>query len=266
MAVPAHIVRGRGAETVLMLHGVGGSKECWQPQIEACAARYRAVAWDMPGYGDTPALAETGFSALAAAALALVDDLGADQVHLVGHSMGGMVALEFAATYPDRLASLVLSGTSPAFGSPEGDWQKKFVADRLAPIDAGKTMADLAPSLVAGLVGDDPDPDGVDLAVAAMARVPNDTYRVMMRTLVTFDRRDALAGITAPTLVLAGEKDTNAKPAMMATMAERIPGARFETLAGAGHLANLERPAAFTRVLLEFLERCGAAPAVEMEI
>ena len=56
MAVPAHIVRGRGDETVVFLHGVGGSKECWQPQLEACASRYRAVAWDMPGYGETPPL------------------------------------------------------------------------------------------------------------------------------------------------------------------------------------------------------------------
>lgn len=266
MSVPAHVVRGRGEETVVFLHGVGGGKECWQPQLEACASRYRAAAWDMPGYGETPPLPETNFAALAEALLALVNHLGPGPVHLVGHSLGGMVALEFAADHQDRLVSLVLSGTSPAFGNPEGDWQKQFVADRLRPLDEGRTMSDLAPGIVAGLVGDAPDPEGVDLAVTAMSHVPPETYRTTMQTLVTFDRRDVLPKIGVPTLVLAGEKDSNAAPAMMEKMAAKIPGAVFECLPGAGHLANVERPAAFNHVLLDFLEKQRAWPAETMEI
>ncbi|MDJ0951770.1 MAG: alpha/beta hydrolase [Alphaproteobacteria bacterium] len=266
MAVPAYVSRGRGADTVLFLHGVGGGKECWQPQLEACATRYTAAAWDMPGYGESPPLEEVSFPALADAALALADHLAADRVHLVGHSLGGMVALEFAARHADRLASLVLSGTSPAFGNPEGDWQKRFLADRLKPLDQGRSMADLAPGIVASLVGTGPDPEGVELAVAAMSRVPAESYRAMMELLVTFDRRDVLAKIAVPTLVLAGEEDTNASPSMMAKMAEKIAGAHFEALPVAGHLANMERPGAFNHVLLDFLERCRTAPAKRMEI
>ncbi len=266
MTVPAHVVRGRGEETVIFLHGVGGGKECWQPQLEACASRYRAAAWDMPGYGETPPLPETSFAALAEALFALVAHLGPDPVHLVGHSLGGMVALEFAGDHQDRLASLVLSGTSPAFGDPKGEWQKQFVADRLKPLDQGRTMSDLAPAIVAGLVGDLPDPEGIDLAVEIMSRVPPETYRMMMETLVTFDRRDLLPKIAVPTLVLAGEKDANAAPSMMEKMAAKIPGAAFECLRSAGHLANMERPAAFNHVLLGFLDNLRARPAETLEI
>jgi pimeloyl-ACP methyl ester carboxylesterase len=74
-----------------------------------------------------------------------------------------------------------------------------------------------------------------------------------MRCLVTFDRRDALAAIAVPTLLVAGERDTNAPAAMMERMAAKIPGARFAVISGAGHLANLERPQTFIAVLSEFL-------------
>lgn len=266
MPHPVYRTLGDGPETVAFLHGIGGAKECWQPQLEAFAGSYRAVAWDMPGYGGTPMLAETGFPGLAAALLELVDRLGPAPVHLVGHSMGGMVALEFVATWPERVRSLVLSGTSPAFGDPGGDWQKKFLAARLAPLDAGRTMADLAPDLVAGIVGAAPDPAGVELAVACMARVATATYRAMLAALAGFDRRPALPGIAVPTLVLAGGKDATASPAVMAKMAERIPGAVFQCLPGAGHIANLERPAAFNRAVLGFLDGCRADAAEKLEV
>jgi 3-oxoadipate enol-lactonase len=164
-----------------------------------------------------------------------------------------MVAQELAATQPERLRSLTLSGTSAAFGRADGAWQQTFVAERLAPLDRGLTLADLAPELLRGLLGADPDPDGVRQAIASMGRVPEATYRAAVRCIVTFDRRAALDEIVVPTLLLAGERDPVAPPAMMARMAARIPGARFMVLPGAGHLANLERPAAFNEALAGFL-------------
>jgi pimeloyl-ACP methyl ester carboxylesterase len=193
------------------------------------------------------------FPGLAASLLALLDDLAVERAHIVGQSFGGMIAQEFAATYPARVKSLVLTGTSPAFGRPDGDFQKKFVAERLAPLDAGKTMADLAQGIVGSLMGDNPDPNGVKTAVASMSRVSAATYRASMHCIVGFDRREALGRIAVPTLVLAGARDSNAPAPMMEKMASRIPGARYVCLAGAGHLANLEQPAAFNEIVLKFL-------------
>ncbi len=257
-AVPHHIERGAGP-AVVFLHGIGGDAESWRAELEALAGDYRAIALDMPGYGASPPLAEMNFPALADALEALLDALDISRAHLVGHSIGGMVAQEFAATFPARVASLVLYATSPAFGKPDGDWQRDFLAARLAPLDAGRTMAELAPSIVAGLVGDAPDPDGVARATAAMARVPEDTYCAAMQCLVTFDRRDALPDLAVPVLVLAGAADDNAPPRMMERMAARIPGAEFQIIAGAGHLAHFERPAAFRAAVGGFLDGVAAA-------
>jgi 3-oxoadipate enol-lactonase len=254
--------RAGAGPPVVFLHGLGGDAACWRPQLEALGGRYRAIAWDMPGYGGSERLEAMTLPALAAALAALLDRLGIERTHLVGHSMGGMVAQELAATQPERLRSLTLSATSAAFGSADGAWQQAFVAERLAPLDRGLTLAELAPDLLRGLLGPDPDPDGVRQATASMARVPEATYRAAVRCLITFDRRAALEAITAPTLLLAGECDPVAPPAMMARMAARIPGARCVVLPGAGHLANLERPATFNEALAGFLvdvEREGLA-------
>jgi 3-oxoadipate enol-lactonase len=114
-------------------------------------------------------------------------------------------------------------------------------------------MADLAPGIVAGLVGEAPDPAGVAQAIRSMAKVPEATYRAALRCLLSFDRRDALRRIEVPTLLLAGERDQTAPPAMMERMAARIPQARCLVLPRAGHLANLEQPVLFNRALGEFL-------------
>lgn len=251
---PSHIERGRGP-AVVFLHGIGGDAQSWLPELDALSGRCRAIAWDMPGYASSPALDDMNFPTLADALKELLGKLGVRRAHLVGHSIGGMVALEFAARFPERVASLVLYATSPAFGKANGDWQREFLKARLAPLDAGKRMADLAPSIVASLIGVEPDPRGIERAVAAMGRVPEAAYRAAMQCLVTFDRRDALAGITVPVLALSGERDDNAPAAMMERMAGKIPGARFQTIPGAGHLAHFERPEAFRTALDAFLEQ-----------
>jgi 3-oxoadipate enol-lactonase len=192
-------------------------------------------------------------SALAGALKNFLQATGATKPILVGHSIGGMIVQQLLANDPDAAAAVVLAQTSPAFGKPDGDWQKDFIAARLGPLDRGETMTSLAPGLVRDLVGDAPDPSGLDLARDCMAAVPEATYRATMRALMGFDLRDALKAIAVPTLVLSGSKDSNAPAAMMAKMASFIPGATYVDLAGVGHLANLERPGAFNAALDHFL-------------
>ena len=150
--------------------------------------------------------------------------------------MGGMVAQTMLRRWPDAYAAVVLACTSPAFGNADGDFQRKFVADRLDPLDAGKTMADLAPTLVRALMGPNPNGAGRAHAGDVMARVPADTYRAAIRCLVTFDERANLAHIRVPVLCLASEKDPAAPALVMERMAARIPGARYVCLPGLGHL------------------------------
>jgi pimeloyl-ACP methyl ester carboxylesterase len=149
----------------------------------------------------------------------------------------------------------VLACTSPAFGNADGDFQKRFVGDRIGPLDAGKTMADLAPALVQRMIGPAAAPAGSAYAVQIMSAVPPPTYRAAVRCLVTFDERASLSGIRVPVLCLAGEADQTAPAKVMERMAARIPGARFASLPGAGHLPNLETPDAFDDAILEFLRQ-----------
>jgi 3-oxoadipate enol-lactonase len=244
--------RGQGPALVF-LHGIGGDAACWRLQLEAFGERHRAIAWNMPGYGGSAPLAETTFPGLADALVGLLDQRDVERAHLVGHSLGGMVAQEVAARFPDRLLTLTLVATSAAFGRPDGDWQRDFLARRLESLERGRSMADLAPEIVAGLVGEAPEPSGVAQAIRSMARVPEAAYRAALHCLVTFDRRAALACIGVPTLLLAGARDATAPPAVMERMAARIPHARLVVLPGAGHLANLEQPAAFNAALGAFL-------------
>ena len=106
----------------MFLHGIGGGALGFKYQLEVFAqAGFRAVAWDMPGYGQSDSLQDMNFPGLADAMLWLVDQLDVDTVHAVGHSIGGMVVQEFARHHQNRLATLVLAQTSPAFGNPSGD-------------------------------------------------------------------------------------------------------------------------------------------------
>jgi 3-oxoadipate enol-lactonase len=247
---------------LVFLHGIGGAARAWRGQVEAFRDRYRAIAWDMPGYGASAPLPTVSIAALADALQGFLQQVGAARPILVGHSIGGMIVQQLLAKNPDIASAVVLAQTSPAFGKPDGDWQKSFIAARLGPLDRGETMVSLAPTLVRELVGDDPDPIGMALARDCMAAVPEATYRATMLALLGFDQRDALGNIAVPTLVLSGSKDNNAPASMMAKMASYIPSATYVELEGVGHLANLERPGAFNAALNSFLKANVAATQV----
>ncbi|MGY3622595.1 alpha/beta fold hydrolase [Bradyrhizobium sp. USDA 10063] len=239
---------------LVFLHGIGGAARSFRRQMEFFGDHYYTIAWDMPGYGGSAPLANVNITALAGALQQFLHAFqGNAKPILVGHSIGGMIVQQWLADNPTAAEAVVLAQTSPAFGKPDGDWQKAFIDARLGPLDRGQTPATLAPSLVSELVGDEPDPAGLDLARDCMASVPEATYRAMVRALVGFDLRHALKNIRIPTLVLSGSKDNNAPAPMMAKMATYVPSASYVEIEGAGHLVNLEQPDKFNAVLGEFL-------------
>jgi 3-oxoadipate enol-lactonase len=247
---------------LLFLHGIGGAARAWRGQLDYFSDRYRAVAWDMPGYGGSAPLAAVSIATLADALQDFLQQIGANKPILVGHSIGGMIVQQWLTKYPDIAAAVVLAQTSPAFGNADGDWQKSFIDARLGPLDRGETMVSLAPTLVSELVGDDPDSAGMELARDCMASVPAAAYRGCMLALLGFDQRNALKNIAVPTLVLSGSRDKNAPAPMMAKMASYIPSAEYVELEDAGHLVNLERPGAFNAALDQFLKANVAATQV----
>jgi pimeloyl-ACP methyl ester carboxylesterase len=256
----AHWRWGEAATAVVMLHGVGGGRDAWSDATSGtgpavAGAGLLAVAVDLPGYGDSPTLSPYTMAGLAEAVERLIAHVDARRTVLVGHSMGGMVAQEVVARRPELVHALVLSGTSPAFGRPGGDWQRRFLAERLAPLDAGQGMPALAPGLVRAMAAPGADPARVERCAALMAAVPEATYRAALHAIVGFDRRADLARIAVPVLCIAGEHDRNAAPAVVQRMAQAIAAAESVCLPGVGHLANMEAPSPFNAVLLDFLHR-----------
>lgn len=251
---------GAGDTLVLMLHGVGGGAAAWGDDISGTGravadAGCHVVALNLPGYGGSPMIDRYDMAGLAAGVQGFITRMPHQRCILVGHSMGGMVAQEVVARAPGAAHGLVLSGTSAAFGKPGGDWQRQFLRDRLGALEAGGGMPALAPILAAGMASPQADRAAVQRCAALMARVPEATYRAALMAIVGFDRREALDRIAVPVLLLAGEHDRNAPPALMQAMAARIPHAEYRCLPGVGHLANMEAPQPFNAALLAFLHR-----------
>ena len=244
---------------LVFLHGIGGAARAWRGQLDAFGDQYRAIAWDMPGYGGSAPLQSVSIAALAGALKDFLLEVGAVKPILVGHSIGGMIVQQLLAHDPMIAEYVVLAQTSPAFGRSDGDWQKEFLDARLGPLDRGETMASLAPKVVAGLIGDDADPDGIELACACMASVPEASYRAAMMSMLGFDLRKSLGQISVPALVISGTKDKNAPAPMVKKMASFIPNATYVELEGVGHLVALEQPKEFNAVLHDFLRMASPA-------
>ena len=246
---------------VVFLHGIGSSARTFAPQIASfAAAGYHPVALDLMGYGTREPVEAMSFEALAEDVEFAISESALERPVLVGHSMGGMVVQTMLRRAQLDYAAAVLSCTSPAFGNPSGDFQKKFVADRLAPLDAGKTMADAAPG-AANVMGPNADPAGRALFIEQYAAVPEAAYRAAVKCLVTFDERANLPSINIPILCLAAELDRNAPPPVLEKMAGKIPGAYYLCLSGLGHMPNLEAPAAFDGAIFNFLAHALARTA-----
>ena len=253
----SYLAEGEGVP-IVFLHGIGGAARQFSGQLRYFGETRRAIAWDMPGYGGSAPLQLVTMDALAAALGGFIAALGLERPVLVGHSIGGMIVQTLVAKAPHVARALVLAQTSAAFRGRDPGWADSFIRERLGPLDAGASMADLAPGMVEALMDEGAEPAGMALARECIAATPDSSYRDTVLAMPGFDQRAALGKIEVPTLVLAGTRDLNAPAAGMQRMAERIPGATFVALEGVGHLAHLERPDAFNGALGGFLQEIGA--------
>jgi 3-oxoadipate enol-lactonase len=266
-AQPLHHLRWEGAgPTVVLLHGVGGGRNAWADEVSGTGlalaqAGFHVVAPDLPGYGLSAPHEALSIESMARSVLDLMHHVEPNRPCIVvGHSMGGMVAQAVHALAPSRLVALVIWASSPAFGKPDGDWQRQFVRDRLQRLDDGQSMRDLAPTLVRAMCAPNTPPERLKLASELMAAVPETTYRQAVKALVGFDLRAQLPNIRVPVLCLAGELDPNAPPTVLQAMASRIPGAECCVMPGVGHLANIEAPEVFNPTLVDFLSKLHHEP------
>jgi 3-oxoadipate enol-lactonase len=261
MAVPTFLKSGSGDDALVLLHGIGGCAKVWQLQLDAFADRYTVIAWNMLGYGGSPPAPKLTFPVLADALAALLDTLPDRRIHLVGHSMGGMVAQEFLRDRANRITSVCLYATSPGLAQPETpeaaraaeERTRTFMERRIGPLDRGMSMREMAESMLDQILAPGAPQSARIAAIESISSVPPDVYRDAMRCILAFDGTGIIPEIDRPTLVLAGSEDRTMTPGAVEAMARQIAGAHYEVIPGVGHLANLEDPPAFNKVLSEFL-------------
>lgn len=240
---------------LLLLHGLGGSRLSWEPQLAGLAAGHRVIAWDMPGYGaSAPLDGPVTFAALADAVADLLDVLDVSHTHLAGISFGGMIAQHAAARHPSRISTLALLATSPKFGL-DGTKPDEWRAARLAALDARREPADFADEVLTGIAGPHILAEALAGQRAAMARVAGDALRRSIDCIVSHDSTMVLPTITAPTLCMVGELDEETPLAYAFALADLIPNARLAVIPMAGHLLNVEAPDDVNRLLMQHMER-----------
>jgi 3-oxoadipate enol-lactonase len=239
---------GSGEIPIIFLHGVGSDKSVWAPQLEHFGRSRRSVAFDYPGYGDSdPAPGGTSRDDYAAAILAGMVSLGIERAHICGLSLGGVVAIAIHAAAPERCTSLILADTFAVHPDGPGIYERSLAA-------SGDLRA-LAEARVDFLLAPGALDDVRSEVVETMARINPAAYCIGAEAVWLADQRERAAAIDVPTLVLVGEADRATPPELSRQLAAIVPGAALEIIAGAGHIANLERPAEFDSRVEEFLAR-----------
>lgn len=240
---------------VVLLHAGVADRRMWQEHLEPLAAAgYRVVAMDLPGFGEAP-VAE-GDHAPWTDVVQTMDALRIDRATVVGNSFGGAVALRVAAVAPARVSALVLISAPPPALAPSPELDAVWEAEEAA-FGRGGIEAEVETVVSAWVLPD--APEGVRQRVADMQRRALEAQANAAPATEALDPLEqdpaALARIEVPALIAAGERDMSDFREGAAAMAAALPRAQSTLINNAGHLAPLETPDEFRRLLLEFLGR-----------
>ena len=239
---------------LVFIHGFPHHRGLWAPQVDALARRARCIAPDLRGFGESTPLAPVSVEAYADDVVALLDHLEVGPAVFVGLSMGGYVALALWRRHRARCDALVLADTR-ASADDDAARAKRHELIALARQQGSEAIAE---AMLPGMVGKstrERAPEVVARVDAMLRAAPVDGILGALEAMLA--RPDAtpdLPGIDVPTLVVVGAEDVLTPPAAARALAAAIPGARLEVIDGAGHVSNVERPAAFNYVVGEFLD------------
>jgi pimeloyl-ACP methyl ester carboxylesterase len=237
---------------LLLIQGLGYGRWGWEPIVRGLAARYRVISFDNRGIGDSDK-PEGPYPAaqMAGDALQVLDEAGVERAHVLGASLGGMIAQELAVAAPARVDKLVLCCTTPGGPStvpmPEVTIRLFAEAPTLAPEVALRRFVENA-------LGADPPAELVDELVERRVANPPDPPGWQAQAAAGLGFQGVDGEIAAPTLILGGTADNVVDYRNAEVLAARIPGSRVELLEGAGHLFFWEQPDESVRIINEFLE------------
>lgn len=258
LASPADVVElgytdtGTGAP-VVFLHGFPHNRSLWAPQLSALFPFVRCIAPDLRGFGESPPRPPYSMDRYADDVASLLDTIGVARAVIVGVSMGGYVAFAMWRRHRARVRALLLADTR---SGADDEAARERRRDLIAATRKLGSHA-LADRMIEGMLGRRTrarSPGLVGAVHAMLAAAPVEGAIGALEAMIARpDSTPDLPTIDVPTLVVVGEDDVLTPVAESRAMHDAIAGSRLEVIAGAGHLANLERPAAFNQVTGEFL-------------
>jgi 3-oxoadipate enol-lactonase len=246
----------RDGAPLVLLHSLGTDRRIWAGQLEALARDHRVLAVDSRGHGASGWAAPVDLAGWVADLDRVLAFAGIEEVTLAGLSMGGVQALAYAQQRGERVRALVLADT---FAELEPALAERKTSE-LASLAREHGMAALADAYVEETFTAGPRPAGAKAVRDAIARMPADAYVGSAEACFGARLGTGLHRIAAPALVLWGTRDAKTPRPLAERLASGLPNAVLEEVPGAGHLANLENPRAFTRAVRAFLRDAGVAP------
>lgn len=240
-------------EPVVFVHGFPLRRGIWATQVDALSDRTRCIVPDLRGFGESPAAPPFSMDQYADDVVALLDHLQVERAVICGLSMGGYIAFALWRRHPGRVRGLALLGTRAGADSEAGQRRRR----ELLEVAATRGSSGIADQMMPGMLGKttrERNPSLGDAIHAMLESAPIAGSTGALQAML--DRPDStptLGTITVPTLIVVGEEDVLTPVAESELMHAGIRGSRMEVIAGAGHLANIERPAAVNHVLGEFL-------------
>jgi pimeloyl-ACP methyl ester carboxylesterase len=240
-----------------LLHGVGNQSGSWVRQLEALGGRFRTIAWDAPGYGESDRLAAESPAAAdyADSLAALLDALGAGRAVLVGSSLGALMAGAFAASRPERTAGLLLLNPAGGYGLADPKEREERLTtrlERLARLGPDGMAREASPGSLSAAASD----EARSLAAWSTARIRPDGYTQAARMLAHGRLVEDAARYSGPVLVVAGSADTITPPAGCERIARAFPHATYRLLEGPAHLSYLDAPAIVNGIIGDFAASC----------
>ncbi len=243
-------------ELVVFMHGIGGNRRNWRHNLPVFGEHFRAVAWDARGYGDSDDYdAELRFGDFADDLAKVLDYFGEERAHIIGLSMGGRIAMDFACSYPHRLHTVTLCATNTGFSRFSPEARTEFVRSRREPLMNGKEPVDIAESVARSLMGPRASEAVLAQLIDSLSRLHKHSYIKSIEALVNLDAHSRLDQIIVPTHVMCGSDDPLTPLSMSREITQQIPHATLTVVPDAGHLLNIENPEDFNKSALNFLLR-----------
>jgi 3-oxoadipate enol-lactonase len=249
--------QGTSGSVVVLLHGLGGSRHAWCHIPRELSGSHRVITPDLRGCGDSDRGTEPySFDLLAGDLLAILDALDVPLCHIVGHSLGGVLAQHLLTAHQDRCASAVLVSTSSRVGDKAAiAWRR--LADIVETKGLSRSDLGTARGFADAFVEQHPDLLGI-LSEITSASDPK-VYAEQARIAAAYDYTEALGTVRRPVLVLQGLADKMTSPGGSVLLSRAIPGSTLEMIEGVGHNLHLEMGEAFTRRLEQFFDLAGSA-------